>query len=129
MTGTNKTIIVDALEFFPQHVNMPHLSTYELAIQAARELTFALRNPAPAAPFAHIGHEKHEDRHRLATIFKEIADPEPTQVKGQLPEDYPSVAPFPAPDITNVTQAIPPTEATNDLPHQVPSAECGTQLN
>jgi hypothetical protein len=70
MTGTNKTIIVDTLELFPQHVKMPNLSTSELAIQAARELTFSLRNPSPAAPFAHIGHEQHAALQRLATIFK-----------------------------------------------------------
>jgi hypothetical protein len=35
MTGTKKTRIVDKLEFFPQHEKMPHLSMYELAVQAA----------------------------------------------------------------------------------------------
>jgi hypothetical protein len=85
MTGTNKTRIVDTLELFPQHVKMPHLSTSELAIQAARELTFALHNPAPAALFAHLGHGQHEALRRLATISKEIADPEPPQLGGQLP--------------------------------------------
>jgi hypothetical protein len=69
MTGTNKTI-VDTVEFFPQHVKMPHLSSYEMAIQAARELTFALRNPDPAALFANIGHKQHEALARLATFFK-----------------------------------------------------------
>jgi hypothetical protein len=70
MTGNNKTIIVDTVEFFPQHVKMPHLSSQEMAIQAARELTFALRNPAPAAPFAHIGYKQHEALSRLANIIK-----------------------------------------------------------
>jgi hypothetical protein len=64
---------------------MPHLSTYERAIQAVRELTFALCNPAPAAPFAHISHIQHEALHRLATIFKEIAAPEPQQIATELP--------------------------------------------
>jgi hypothetical protein len=54
---------------------MPHLSYYEMDIQAARELTFALRKPAPAAPFAHIGHKQHEALACLATIFGEIAAP------------------------------------------------------
>jgi hypothetical protein len=48
-----------------------------MAIQAARELTFALRNPAPAAPFARIDHKQHEALARLANIVKEIAAPEP----------------------------------------------------
>jgi hypothetical protein len=128
MTGTKK-IIVDMMEFFPQHVKMPHLSTYEPTIQENRELMFALRNPAPAAPFAHIGHGQHKALHRLAQKFKEIAYPEPPQVEGQLPEEYPSVAPSPAPEITNVPQAIPPTEATIGLSHQVPSAERGAPQN
>jgi hypothetical protein len=128
ITGTNKKIIVDTLEFFPQHVNMPHLSTYELAIQAARELTFALLNPASAAPFAHIGHEQHESLHRLATIYKEIVDPEPPQSGGQPPAESPIVAPSLAPDITNVPRALPPAEAILALPYRVPIAERGTQL-
>jgi hypothetical protein len=60
MVATNRTRIVDTVEFFPQHVKMPHLSSQEMAIQAARELTFALRNPAPVAPFARLGHQQHE---------------------------------------------------------------------
>jgi hypothetical protein len=101
MTGTNKKRIVDTLEFFPQHVKMPHLSTYELAIQAACELTFALHNPAPEAPFAHIVHKQHEALHRLAKFFKEIAAPEPQQATTELPTESPSGAPSPG---------MPPTE-------------------
>jgi hypothetical protein len=75
MVATNRTRIVDTVEFFPQHVKMPHLSSQEMAIQAARELTHALRNPAPAAPFARLGHQQHEALTKLANIFKEIAAP------------------------------------------------------
>jgi hypothetical protein len=55
---------------------MPHLSSQEMAIQAARKLTFVLRNPAPAAPFARLGHQQREALAKLANIFKEIAAPE-----------------------------------------------------
>jgi hypothetical protein len=48
-----------------------------MAIQAALELTFALRNPAPAAPFARLGHQQNEALAKLTNIFKEIAAPEP----------------------------------------------------
>jgi hypothetical protein len=75
MIGTKKTSIADTVEFFPQHIKMPHLSSQEMDIQAARELTFTLRNPAPAAPFARLGFKQHEDLARLANIFKEIAAP------------------------------------------------------
>jgi hypothetical protein len=76
MLATNRTRIVDIVDFFPQHVKMPHLSSQEMAIQAARKLTFALRNPAPVAPFARLGYQQHEALARLANIFKEIAAPE-----------------------------------------------------
>jgi hypothetical protein len=55
-----------------------HLSSQEMAIQAARELTFALRNPVPEAPFARLGYQQHEALARLTNIFKEIAAPEPS---------------------------------------------------
>jgi hypothetical protein len=77
MVATNRTRIVETVKFFPQHVKMPHLSSQEMAIQAARELTFTLRNPAPAAPFARLGHQQHEVLAKLANIFKEIAATEP----------------------------------------------------
>jgi hypothetical protein len=79
MVATNRIRIVDAMEFFPQHVKIPHLSSQEMAIQAARELTFTLRNPAPEAPFARLGHQQHESLAKIANIFKEIAVPEPNE--------------------------------------------------
>jgi hypothetical protein len=78
MMSTNRTRLVDTVDFFPEHVKMPHLSSQEMAIQAARELTFALRNPAPAAPFSRLGYQQHEALAILANIFKEIAAPEPS---------------------------------------------------
>jgi hypothetical protein len=103
MTGTNKTIIVDTVEFFPQ----PHLSSYDMAIQSARQLTFALRNPAPAAPFPHIGHTQHEALARLATIFKEIAAPEPQHAEQESKTEPPSRAPI---------TTMPPAEAPSSIP-------------
>jgi hypothetical protein len=76
MVATNRTRVVDTVEFPPQHVEIPHLSSQEMVIQAARQLTFALRNPAPAAPFSRLGHQQHEALAKLANIFKEIAAPE-----------------------------------------------------
>jgi hypothetical protein len=78
MVTTNRTRIVDTVDFFPQHVKIPHLSSQEMAIQASRELTFTLHNPAPAAPFARLGYQQHEALARLANIFKEITAPEPS---------------------------------------------------
>jgi hypothetical protein len=41
----------DTVEFFPQHVLMPKLSTADAAIRAALQLLAALQDPTPAAPF------------------------------------------------------------------------------
>jgi hypothetical protein len=49
-----------------------------MTIQEAQELTFALRNPGRAAPFARLGHQQHEALAKLANIFKEIAAPQTT---------------------------------------------------
>jgi hypothetical protein len=97
MVGTNKTRIVDTVEFSPQHVKMPHLSSQEMAIQAARELTFALRNPAPAAPFARLVYTQHEALSCLAKIFEEIAEPKPCeeQVMPTQPYNQAPLAPTP----------------------------------
>jgi hypothetical protein len=63
-------------------------------IQAARELTFALRNPAPAAPFARIGHKQHEALARLAKIFKEITATKPQYEEQSMPAKPYNQAPF-----------------------------------
>jgi hypothetical protein len=118
MAVTNKTRIVDILEFFPHNVRMPYLSTYELAIQAACKLTLALRNPAHAAPSAHIGHKQHEALHRLTMIFKEIAAPEPQQAKSELPAEAPSDA---------QSSSMPTTEIPVNNPSQVTTSMDNTQ--
>ena len=54
---------------------MPHPSSAEIVIQAAKELTLALQNPAPAAPFSNIGQEQFEAIHQIETVFTSIHDP------------------------------------------------------
>jgi hypothetical protein len=55
ITKTKGTRIVGTVEFFPSKLSMPNTSSKELASIAALELSNALQNPAPAAPFSHIG--------------------------------------------------------------------------
>jgi hypothetical protein len=71
-----------------------------MAIQAARELMFALRNPAPAAPFARLGYQQHEALARLANIFKEIAALEPSgyQVLSTTKSNQAPLSPIPHAD-------------------------------
>jgi hypothetical protein len=52
---TKGTRIVDTVEFFPSKMAIPHTSSKDLAIIADLELSNALQNPVPAAPFSHIG--------------------------------------------------------------------------
>jgi hypothetical protein len=107
VTSTNSLRIVDTLELFPQHVKMPQLSTAYRTIQAARELTHALCNPASAAPFAQIGYEQHEELAKLATIFEEITDPDPVHY---LVQDEPQLAhssKVPSPDPMKAPEPVP----------------------
>ena len=51
---TQAVIQPDTIEFLPHNSNMPFRSSAENATIAATELMHALRNPEPAAPYAHI---------------------------------------------------------------------------
>jgi hypothetical protein len=110
---------VDTLEFFPQHVKIPHLSTSEFAIQAAHELMVSLRNPVHDAPFAHSGHDQHESLDRPAKFFKKIADPEPTEEEAQRPAEAPIVMPARPPAVPNIAQSPAPESAPSVVPSLV----------
>jgi hypothetical protein len=58
--------IVDTLEFFPHNYQMPHLSSTDRLIMAAKDMTYAFQNPHPDVPFASVG----DDLADLAAIFK-----------------------------------------------------------
>lgn len=66
---TRATRIVDTIEFFPHNSKMPHLSSADAAMRAAKDLTKALRNPHPATPFINIGDAQMEALSKLAEIF------------------------------------------------------------
>jgi hypothetical protein len=48
---------------------MPNTSSKDLASIAALELSNALQNPAPAAPFSHIGTAQLQALRQLSDIF------------------------------------------------------------
>ena len=77
--STRAERIADTVEFFPHYVNMPRLSSVDRAIRAATELTHALRNPAPAAPFAKLSDVHNDALDQLATIFNSTIAPNQTQ--------------------------------------------------
>ena len=45
----------DCVDFFPYNTPLPYKYSSENAIISARELSYALQNPAPQAPFSNIG--------------------------------------------------------------------------
>jgi hypothetical protein len=63
------TRIFDTVELFPSKLSMPKTSSKDLASIAALELSRALQNPAPAAPFSHIGTEHLQALRQLSDIF------------------------------------------------------------
>jgi hypothetical protein len=69
ITKTKGTRIVDTVEFPPAKLTMPSTSSKYLASIAALELSNALQNPAPAAPFSKIGTAQLQALRQLSDIF------------------------------------------------------------
>jgi hypothetical protein len=61
---------MDTLEFFPHNYQMPQLSSTNRLIMAAKDMTDALQNPHPEAPFARIKNDTISALAELAAIFK-----------------------------------------------------------
>ena len=64
----------DCVEFFLHNTPLPYKSSAENAIIAARELAYALHNPAPQAPFSNIGESQLVAIETLYNIFTKAAD-------------------------------------------------------
>jgi hypothetical protein len=62
--------IVDTLELFPHHYQMPQLSSTDRLIMAAKDMADALQNPNPEVPFASVGDDTIAALTDLAAIFK-----------------------------------------------------------
>ena len=68
---TGRERIIDTVEFFLADIRMSRMSSADNATVAAKELTHALLNPAPAAPFATIGDDQLVALKQLALIFQQ----------------------------------------------------------
>jgi hypothetical protein len=55
ISATASEHIVDTLEFFPHNYQMPQLSSTEILLMAAKDMTDDLQNPHPEVPFARSG--------------------------------------------------------------------------
>jgi hypothetical protein len=69
ITKTKGTQIVDTVEFPPAKLAMPSTSSKDPASIASLELSNALQNPAPAAPFSQIGTAQLQALRQLLDIF------------------------------------------------------------
>jgi len=74
---TKKERIAETVEFLPHTFTMPATSSVDLAIQAAQELTAALKQPQPATPFLEPLHRHNKALQALADIFKAAVTPPP----------------------------------------------------
>jgi hypothetical protein len=70
ISATANERIVDTLKFFPHNYQMPHLSSTNRLIMAAKYTTDALQNPHPEVPFTHVGDATISNLTELAEIFK-----------------------------------------------------------
>ena len=64
----------DCVEFFPHNTPLPFKYSAENGIIAARELAYALKNPAPQAPFSNIRYSQLVAIEQLSNIFTNAAE-------------------------------------------------------
>jgi hypothetical protein len=70
ISATASERIMDTLKFFPHNYQMPRLSSTDRLIMAANDMTDALQNPHPEAPFTQVGDYTISALTALAEIFK-----------------------------------------------------------
>jgi hypothetical protein len=105
--------INDTVEFFPTQSNMPYRSAADTAIHAAQELTSALQNSTPAAPFAPIGDKQMAAIHQLSQIFQRHIDANQPARR---------VVPTPPPRLlTSPPQTVPLAPTDEEAPNHSPN--------
>ena len=67
MTQTEQT--ARTVELFPHDISMPTALSVDNAVEAARILTEALHNPAPASPLNMMGSEQMRNLRQLSDLF------------------------------------------------------------
>jgi hypothetical protein len=100
--------IVDTLEFFPHNYQLPQLSSTDRLLMEATDMTDALQNPRPAAPFASVGDDTLAALKDLTAIFKLKLQQAPSPATQALPPKFvsrPSIVP-PSNQISNSPMPI-----------------------
>ena len=84
-----------SVKFFPEQSKMPSNSSTDRIIEAAKQLTEAINNPAPPVPFEYVGDEETVALKKLAAIFsKKINKNNITEVQNQPNNKDPSSTPI-----------------------------------
>ena len=120
----NRAVIQpDTVDFLLHSSKMPFWSSTENATMAVTKLIHALRNLAPAAPYAHICDAQMQALDQLAENFQHATvQPQqqvPTEATKQPPVSPPRVAPkFPRVNIPPITETTDQENFTPPLPNQ-----------
>jgi hypothetical protein len=70
ISATASERIVDTLEFFSHNFPIPQLSSTDILIMTAKDISNALKNPHPEVPFSYIGDDTITELTALAEILK-----------------------------------------------------------
>ena len=101
ITKTRSERVADIVDFYPQYLPMPKTSSTDMAIKAAAELTYALRNPSTASPFHKFGDGILRALEKLGEIFSKSHPTKEDKEKQKSPKQLPlTVA---APRVENIT--------------------------
>jgi hypothetical protein len=90
--------IVDTLEYFSHNYQMPQLSSTDRLLMAAKDMTYAFRNPHLDVPFTSVGDDTITALADLAAIFKlklQYNKLRPPRLKLRLPKSFNAQATFP----------------------------------
>jgi hypothetical protein len=102
-TKTGQSRIADTVEFFSTNITKPGLTSAEIAIQAAQQLSKALSQPMPKTPFANIGQEQLDAIRQLSTIFQAVNNSNTTKPTHAFPPSQtPTVPTVPIPAVPRV---------------------------
>jgi hypothetical protein len=86
ISSTASERIMDTLEVFPHNYQIPQLSSTDILLMAAKEMTDALQNPHPEVPFTNVGDDTISALTELANIFKfKLRKTQPTALPAAPP--------------------------------------------
>jgi hypothetical protein len=115
-TGAERN--ADTLDWFPHHVSMPKTSSADAAATAAYDLIQALKQPAPASPFASLDPKQLSALDQLAQLFQSSTND--AHEPPALPRVDTVAAPIPAPRVDAVAAPSPHRQRTQHLSRRCP---------